>query len=184
MAPTVTNLGRWDRWYSLLHPDRPEPYGESPTYAIAAEFVAGLPVSDWGCGKGWLRQHIAPELYHGVDGSSSPFADEIADLAAYRAPSPAIVLRHVLEHDYRWREILRNAAAAAASRLVVILFTPTAEETSEIAWNEDPGVPDLSFALADLVAELAAFDVEIVELVSPETQYGVETILLCQRSDR
>lgn len=183
MAATA-NLGKWDRWYGLLDPDQPEPYGDSPTYGLAAEFVAGLPVSDWGCGKGWLRRLIPPVLYHGVDGSASPFADEIADLAEYRTSSPAIVLRHVLEHDYRWREILRNAAAAAEHRLVVILFTPTGEQTTEIAWNEDPGVPDLSFAVADLLAELDAFDVEVVELDSPATQYETETVLLCSRSQR
>jgi hypothetical protein len=181
--PAASNLGRWDRWYGLVDPSTPEPYGDSPTYELAAEFVAGLPVADWGCGKGWLRRFVPADRYTGIDGSASPFADEIADLAELRRPSPAIVLRHVLEHDYRWREILRNAATSAELRLVVILFTPTGR-TAEIAWNEDPGVPDLSFDLDDLRSELGAFEVEVIELDSPATQYGTETVLLCQRSDR
>jgi hypothetical protein len=180
----TSNLGRWDRWYGLVDPSTPEPYGDSPSYVLAAAFVDGLDVADWGCGKGWLRRFVPPERYTGIDGSASPFADEIADLAELHRPSPAIVLRHVLEHDYRWREILRNAASSAELRLVVVLFTPTAEQTTEIAWNEDPGVPDLSFALDDLLAELVSWEVEVLEAESPATQYGTETILLCQRPAR
>lgn len=178
---TATNLGKWDRWYSLLDPATPEPYGDSPTYAIVAGFVAGLDVADWGCGKGWLRRFVPDDHYRGVDGSASPFADEVADLATYRTPSPAIVLRHVLEHDYRWRDILRNAAAAAGARLAIVLFTPPASRTHEIAWNEEPGVPDLAFALGEICAELADFAVTVDVLESPATQYEVETVILATR---
>lgn len=182
---TETNLGRWDRWYSLVDADEPGPFGDSPTYEIAARFVEGLAVADWGCGKGWMRRFVPPHLYHGIDGSLSPFADEIADLATYQQRSPAIILRHVLEHDYRWRDILRNAAAAATERLVVVLFTPTGDEVREIAWNVDPGVPDLSFSLDALRSELdATMTVEVVELDSPATQYSTETVLLCERKRR
>lgn len=178
---SATNLGKWNRWYSLIDPGQPEPYGDSPTYQLAADHVQGLDVADWGCGKGWLRRFVPPNRYRGIDGSCSPFADEVADLAEYRTPSPAIVLRHVLEHDPRWREILTNAATAAAQRLVVVLFTPTGPETRQIAWNDDPGVPDLSFAVADLLEILHAWAVDVREFESPATQYGVETILLGQR---
>jgi len=175
----MTNLGKWDRWYSLLDPAVPEPYGDSPTYALVAAFAEPLPVADWGCGKGWLRRFVTD--YHGVDGSATPFADEVADLAAYRTPSPVVVIRHVLEHDYRWRDILRNAAAAAGQRLAIVLFTPTGDHTHEIAWNDGPGVPDLSFALTDILGELGAFDVHVTTLHSPTTQYKLETVLLCER---
>lgn len=180
----ATNLGKWNRWYGLLDPATPEPYGDSPSYGIVADFSAGLATADWGCGKGWLRNFIPAHLYTGIDGSASPFADVIADLATYTAPSPAIILRHVLEHDYRWRDILRNAAAAALERLAIVLFTPTTGHTTEqIAWNDEPGVPDLAFALPELLALLEpAFSVEVRELASPRTQYKVETILLARRN--
>ena len=177
----ATNVGLWDRWYGLVDPDTPEPFGDSPSYQIAADFLAGLQVADWGCGKGWLRRLIPADLYHGVDGSRSPFADEIADLAAYTTQSEGIVLRHVLEHDNRWVNILRNAARAAQHRLVVVLFTPPRARTMAIAWNPDPGVPDIAFALGDITAELAGFTVKIDTFESPRTQYGVETVILAER---
>lgn len=176
-----TNVGKWDRWYGFVDRATPEPYGDSPSYRRAAEFLDGLHIADWGCGKGWLRHLIPVELYHGVDGSQSPFADEIADLANYTVESEGIVLRHVLEHDRRWLDILRNAARAAQRRLVVVLFTPPTPTTREIAWNDDPGVPDIAFALGDITAELGGFTVRIDTFHSPRTQYGVETMIYAER---
>lgn len=184
---TMTNLGKWDRWYSLLAPGGdPEPYGDSPTYALAGSFLADCAtVEDWGCGKGWMRRMIDPGKYVGVDGSASPFADVIADLAGYRSDVDGIVLRHVLEHDHRWAQILTNAASSFRVRLVVVLFTPMTSETGEIAWNEDPGVPDISFAMGDLLDLLPDdVDVETLTIDSPDTQYETETMLLVQRRPR
>lgn len=180
------NLGKWDRWYELLGPSPdPQPYGDtSPTYAIAAEFLASCSsIEDWGCGKGWMRTLVGADRYVGVDGSRSPFADVVADLAEYRSSVDGIVLRHVLEHDYRWSEILANAVASFRRRLAVILFTPPAAVTHEIAWNDDPGVPDLAFRLDDLVAAMPD-DVAVIDLStidSPSTQYHTETVLLAER---
>lgn len=176
-----SNLGKWDRWYSLVAADKPEPYGDSPSYQLIADEVENLDVADWGCGKGWLRTLIAADRYRGVDGSHSPFADEVADLAVYVEPSEAVVLRHVLEHDARWQQILRNAASAAERVIVIVLFTPTGDETRQIAWNDDPGVPDLSFDLDDILRELDGFDVQHWQIDSPQTQYGVETMIVGRR---
>lgn len=176
-----TNLGRWNRWYDLVDPEQPEPYGDSPSYQLAADFVAGLDVADWGCGKGWMRNLIPADRYVGIDGSHSPFADIIADLADYTTPSPAIVMRHVLEHDRRWRQILRNAAGAAEQRLVVVLFTPLRRVTREIARNSMIGVPDISFNIDDITAELGDFDVTVDTFESPATQYRTETMIYAER---
>ena len=178
---TDTNVGKWDRWYGFVDPATPEPYGDSPSYQMIADFVEGLDVRDWGCGKGWLRRFIPADRYLGVDGSQTPFADIIADLADYTTPSGAVVLRHVLEHDRRWLTILRNAARAAQQRLAIVLFTPPAATTHEIAWNDDPGVPDIAFALGDITAELGDFTVKIDTFQSLATQYGVETVILAER---
>lgn len=179
-----TNLGRWDRWYGLLDPDVPEPFGQSDTYALGAAWLAdcGL-VEDWGCGKGWMRHLIPSHRYRGLDGSATPFADEIVDLATYTSTVPGIFLRHVLEHDERWAAIWANALASAQYRLFAVLFTPLADhETHRIAFAADPGVPDISFHLPDLVrpALAAGFDLGVETMPSP-TQYGVETILRCSR---
>lgn len=181
----VSNLGKWDRWYAPLKKKSPQPYGDSETYEIGAEFLADCDmIEDWGCGKGWFRTLVDGDRYRGVDGSHTPWADEIADLSVYRSDVDGIFMRHVLEHDYRWASILSGAAASARHRLVVVLFTPlAAKETTEIAFADDPGVPDLSFTEADIrePLEAAGFTVEIRTVDPSPTQYGVETVFLARR---
>lgn len=177
----TTNLGKWDRWYSLLGAD-PEPYGDSPTYAMAAEHVAGCAtVEDWGCGKGWMRHHIRPDRYLGVDGSASPFADVIADLVTYRSTCDAIILRHVLEHEPRWADIVTNAVASASAAIAIILFTPLSSVTEQIAWNDEPGVPDIAFRPDDITALLDGWRCTVDTFDSPRTQYGTETFIGAER---
>lgn len=180
---TATNLGRWNRWYGLLGTD-PEPYGLSVTYQMGADWLADCAVvEDWGCGKGWMRQYVQPpERYRGVDGSNTPFADEIVDLAVYRSRMPGVFMRHVLEHERRWWLVLANALASAEQRLALVLFTPLGEETREIAFAPDPGVPDISFRLTDLTDPIGAAGFTwSAETLSSPTQYGTETILRCAR---
>lgn len=178
----ATNLGKWDRWYSFLG-DTPQPYGDTATYKMGAEWLAECAlVEDWGCGKGWLRQLVPADRYRGIDGSQTPFADDIADLAAYRSQVPGVFLRHVLEHDYRWQSILDNALASAQKRLFLAVFTPLADRTHPVAFAADPGVPDISFCLDDLTSRIAAAGfVWSAETLVTQTQYGVETVLRCER---
>lgn len=175
----MSNLGKWNRWYTDL--DEPQSYGSTETYRIGAEFLADCDtIEDWGCGKGFMRTLIDPKRYRGIDGSETRFADIVADLFNYRSKADGVFLRHVLEHDYRWAQILENAAWSARRKLVVVLFTPMSDKTHEIAWNEDPGVPDLSFCIDDLEAILLdKFDLKYQQLET-KTQYGSETVLLCE----
>lgn len=179
-----SSAGHWTRWHEL-DPHTSSPFGDSITYQLAAEFVADCNlVEDFGCGRGWLRQFIGRHRYRGIDGSHTPHADVVADLTTYRSNVPAVVIRHVLEHEYRWRDILDNAVASARRKLVVILFTPMdPARTHEIAYAEDPGVPDLSFWLPDLVEpiETDGFTVDVETIQPSPTQYGVETVLRCAR---
>ena len=179
----MSNLGKWNRWYSDL--PEPQSYGSTETYEIGAEFLADCgTIEDWGCGKGFMRTLIDPARYRGIDGSESRFADEVADLAEYVSTVDGVFIRHVLEHDRRWKLILSNALDSARRKLVVVLFTPMADATHEIAWNADPGVPDISFRIEDLEAVLSDdFDIT-VETIESATQYGVETVLLCERKGR
>lgn len=174
--------GLWDRWYAIGL-DEPQPFGDTITYAAGVEWLAGCAlVEDWGCGKGWLRTLIPPERYRGVDGSRTPFADVVADLAEYRSRVPGVFMRHVLEHNQRWRGILRNAAASATERLFIVLFTPLVEKTRRIAYWEDPGVPDIAFRLEDITSRLARAGWDwTVETVETATQYDTETMLRCRR---
>lgn len=174
----MSNAGKWDRWYAGLN--EPQSYGSSQTYAIGADFLVDCDtVEDWGCGKGFMRTLIDPKRYRGIDGSRTPFADEVVDLVGYRSSVDGVFMRHVLEHDWRWAQILTNAAESAQRKLVLVLFTPLTDTTHEMAWNEDPGVPDISFALDDLLVHLGRF-VVVVEHLETATQYGVETVLLCE----
>lgn len=181
MATDESNAGRWDRWYTGLDPAAPEPYGDTDTYRIGADWLADCAlVEDWGCGKGWLTRFVPRDRYRGVDGSSTPFADVVADLANYRSSVPGVFMRHVLEHDYRWETILANAVASFTERMVLVLFTPLADETHEITFAEDPGVPDLSFRLDDITAHFDGLTVSHQTLPTA-TQYGTETIFLLER---
>jgi hypothetical protein len=158
----------------------PEPYADTATYQLGADWLAPCElVADWGCGKGWFRQFVKGD-YLGIDGSQSPFADVIADLADYRSETPGVFLRHVLEHDLRWPLILANAVASFTQRLVLVLFTPLADETHDMEWEPDPGVPNLSFALADLLPHFAGCQWRYEILATP-SKYGLETIFYLER---
>jgi len=176
----VSNLGKWDRWYSGL--SDPQAYGDTQTYQIGADYLSGLALEDWGCGKGWFSQFTDPELYRGVDGSATPFASEVVDLVTYRSNTPGLYMRHVLEHNYQWRSILDNALASFTEKMVLVTFTPFRDVTQEIAYAEDPGVPDISFGLDefyDILGE-AVSSFQHLHLKS-ETQYGVEDVFLLDR---
>ena len=181
-----TNLGKWERWYGMLGTD-PEPYGLTETYQIGADWLSDCElIEDWGCGKGWFRNYIDEGSYRGIDGSHSPFSDEVVDLATYRSEVPGIFMRHVLEHDFRWTSILDNALRSFTNRMALILFTPYCEEgkgQAQIAWNEDPGVPDLSFdpTLLEEIIKSHGVKIDSRETLSTATQYGVEHVWLLSR---
>ncbi len=78
------------------------------------------------------------------------------------------------------RRILGNAVASFTERMALILFTPMADRTHTIAVNPDIGVPDISFAEADLLPHIGDTLVERLDLVTA-AQYGVETVYLLER---
>jgi hypothetical protein len=177
----MSNLNKWDHWYVGVK--SPEPYGDTQTYSIAAAFLSTCPdVEDWGCGKGFFKTILDPDIeYRGVDGTWSKFADVHADLEEYTSDANGILLRHVLEHNYGWEKILANAVESFAQKLVIILFTPMVDSTTEIAYNVDPGVPDLSFSRHDIEKHLDGLTWTATTISAPDSQYGQETIYLIER---
>ena len=177
----MSNVGKWDRLYRAVVD--PEPYGLTPTYEMGVEWLAPCDwIEDWGCGKGWVRTLVTPERYRGIDGSQSPFADEIVDLAEYRSEAPGIFMRHVLEHDFRWPAILDNALASVTERMVLVLFTPFADETHNVMWGA-PQVPNLSFRREDLTERMdaAGMTYSEVSLKSPRAAFNEETVFRLER---
>jgi len=141
-------------------------------------------IEDWGCGPGFFAALCRAGQCVGIDGSRTPAASIVADLAHYRSSVDGIFIRHVLEHNYCWREILRNALGSFRRRMVLVLFTPFADEVTEIGYSKELGVPDLSLVQSEIEQELAAFGVEWrMESLQTNTQYGVEHIFYIWRED-
>lgn len=150
-------------------------YGDDVTYIAAARFLDGYgPVEDWGCGTSYARRFFQSSSYRGVDGSG-PFADEIVDLTSYRSSGYNILLRHVLEHNVNWRVILNNAMESFEYRMVLVLFTPLAPETTILRINSR-GIPDISFSRMELNELLQPFLVQ-EETMATKTEYGAECVL-------
>lgn len=176
----MTNVGKWDHWYCRGQ-ELPQAYGDTVTYKLGAEHLADCAVvEDWGCGKGWFRTFIPNGRYRGIDGSQTPWADIVADLTEYRSDVPGVFMRHVLEHNYRWADILTNAVASFRQRFALVLFTPLVDATVELAYNDDPGVPDLAFSLDDVASHLDGLSWSY-ETIPTDTQYETETIFLVER---
>jgi hypothetical protein len=176
------NRGKWDRFYESVADA--QLYGDQVSYERAAEFLADVrEVEDWGCGLGGFRKFCRTR-YIGVDGSESRFADRIADLANYRSEADGILIRHVLEHDYRWRKILDNAVVSFRSKMCLVLFTPLTAKTSEIAYNHDYAVPDIAFRQEDITSRFGLASWTAETNLHTDTQYGVEHIFYLTRPAR
>lgn len=180
--PAESNSHKWDGVYHDAA--EAQPYGNRLTYEKAARFLGGLAeVEDWGCGWAWFRKHLPASVrYKGIDGSSSRWADEVVDLAAYRSRVEGILLRHVLEHNYAWQTVLSNAVKSFTRRMVVILFTPFVDVTGVIAVNAAMGVPDIAFARRDLIRFFTGLKWSLEENLQTKTQYGVEHVFYLERA--
>lgn len=175
MNPSMA--GKWD--YSKV--EYRGRYGEcDSTYQKGMAWLEGCAtIEDWGCGMGWAATFTPKgSKYIGVDGSKSKFSDVVADLVSYRSQVDGIFMRHVLEHNYDWREILRNAVASAPKRMSLIVFTPFVAKTTDSVPTDGPyaGIPDICFCKDDLIREFAGMNWKD-ELVTPsKTPYGSETV--------
>lgn len=175
-----SNVGKWNYWYQDSNIGQIS-YGDGITYLMAAAFFADVDeVEDWGCGVGGFKNYCTTD-YIGVDGSETPFTDKIVDLTSYRSDVDGIMLRHVLEHNYDWNSILNNALSSFRKKMFLCLFTPFADETTEIAYNQGVDVPDLSMSKAEIECNFIDVKWHLLENIETSTQYGIEHVYLLWR---
>ncbi len=85
----------------------------------------------------------------------------------------------MLEHNHYWNKILSNATNSFKKRMVLIVFTPFAKETSQIGtmWA---GIPDISFKKDDLTRFFNQFKY-VEETLETDTQYGTESLFYIEK---
>ena len=176
------------RWYSMsgvwnyANVDKFH-YGDDVTYRRGVAFLDGQgTIEDWGCGFAHARTFVTQSQYIGVDGSSQ-HADKIVDLREYSSDTDCILMRHVLEHNVDWRRILANAMASFKKRMVLVIFTPLAETTRQIATSTSVTsvpVPDISFRKEDLTDYFARCKYS-EESLTTDTQYGTEHVFYIEK---
>jgi hypothetical protein len=181
--------GLWDSIYKEGTYGR-QVYADDTTVKKGVHFLTHPEirlVEDWGCGYGGVKNYLPVGVsYRGVDGSHSRFADIIADLESYRSSVDAIFLRHVLEHNPRWKKVLENALASFRKRMVLILFTPWQTQTRVIReypnW-EGTGVSmwDIGFKREDILAHFGDLRWGSEQELETNTGYGVEHIFYLER---
>jgi hypothetical protein len=158
---------------------RPRRSGCDTTYKRGAAYLSGVGrVEDWGCGTAYFRRFVPAGCYWGIDRDPAACCDQTADLAGYTSATDGIFLRHVLEHDLRWRGILRNALASFRRRMVLVVATPFVRATTEHRRSEGP---EIHFCRADLVRELRGVAFRLEENVRTDSPFGREHVFyLCK----
>lgn len=180
-----SNAGKWV-WHKDV--DDKLAYGDTLTYSLGAEFLNDCElVEDWGCGTCFMSTVLDPKvIYVGVDGSYSKFANRIVDLATYRTfqRPDGIFMRHVIEHNTQWKQILENAVASFNKKMVLVIFTPiNATQTTTLSRDPTIGVPDISFSLVDLLSCLSGLKFNVEEVIT-DTVYGKEHVFYIERSEK
>jgi len=178
-------MDKWNEWYKDLDKNTPSAmrYGDTVTYSKGYEFLKDCNViEDWGCGAGGFKRFFAdtPNKYRGIDGSNTPFADIKADLVAYTSVTEGLFMRHILEHNYQWKDVLQNAINSFTKKMCLVLFTPFVDNTKEIAHNLQHGVdvPDLSFSKEEIINIFNKNNLKFsIETLNTGTGYNVEHII-------
>jgi len=65
--------------------------------------------------------------------------------------------------------------------MCLVLFTPMSDETREIAWNEEIGVPDISFRHEDIVEAFGPGVRYTFEDIKSDTGYGGERLYYLEK---
>ena len=169
------------------------PYGDDTTYRDGLGWLweTCCTVEDWGAGAAYGRKFTPPgKTYVAVDGSpeSAPHVDHVSELHAWRIRMPrtypdGIFIRHVLEHDLNWRQVLTDALSFFVRRMVLVTFTPfTSGPTRPLRPPGDYRY-DLSFNTAELTSHFDGFRWRMQGYRDRERlQYGQEHLFRIERA--
>lgn len=184
-------MNKWNEWYKDLQliDCNFVKYGDTISYELGYNFLNSCnKIEDWGCGIGGFKLFFYNnnnlDKYIGIDGSNTPHADIKTDLITYSSDIDGIFMRHVLEHNYEWKDILNNACKSFKKKMCLILFTPFSDETTEIAHNLKHGVdvPDLSFNKNDLINIFKSHNINYeLTTINSNTGYGIEHIFFLEK---
>src|SRR5574338_486435 len=148
-------------------------YATAETYQRAAAWLRDCgDVADWGGGPGLLGSFLPASVrYTIVDGTLQHTEQTLVDLEHYREPADGILIRHVLDINLGWRDILDNAVQAFRRRLVVVTFTPDRDASTVIKFKS--GWPIIEFNPDDLRERMRPFLVreDMVMTTHPERVY-------------
>lgn len=178
MNPSMA--GKWD--YSKY--DRPWRYGDDNlTYVKGMEWLAGCAtIEDWGCGMAWAKQFTPKgSTYVSVDGSASKFTDKVEDLVLYKTKVEGIFMRHVLEHNLDWEEILKNFMSSFTKKASLVFFTPWRDKTEAVLADGVRMIYDVLFKKEDITQHFINCKVTEEFLPVSKTAYGSETIFYLER---
>lgn len=118
---SMSNVGRWSGWATWA----PTRLGGVESYQKMVEWLDGHgDIADWGGGTGFAQQFVTKSAYRVIDGSLSQSNHVLIDLTSCNIPSDCIMMRHVLEHDYKWHLILLNFMRSFRKRAVLAIGTP------------------------------------------------------------
>ena len=92
-------------------------------------------------------------------------------------------MRHILEHNVNWRQILTNAIASFQKRMVLVIFTPLMDTTRVILTTSNIThipVPDIAFKKDDLTEYFKHLKYTEESVIS-ETQYKTEHVFYIEK---
>jgi len=157
-------------------------YGDETTYRLACRWLDDVckTVEDWGCGCAYAKRFFNLAKYKGIDGSQNEYADVVGvDLADYKSDCDGLLLRHVLDHNLQWEQILVNALKSFNIRMSLVFFRQFGQKTGVVSVSDSPlypGVPDLEFCENDILPFIGSFiDHKDVIAVDPASRL-IDTI--------
>jgi hypothetical protein len=158
----------------------PKADGPEKSYELAVRWLdvqQGGHLDDWGGGTGFAKRYVTRGNYHLLDGAWSPWVNAVADLRTYIPgyQPDGILLRHVLEYNGQWRQIIANALTCVRARLCIVIGTPMVEPaTTIVAKVPYSGVPIIHFTLKDLLSALYPNKTDVCSLTTKLPKDGGE----------